>query len=332
MIQYFLFGVFLLVGAVIGYTVFKSKFQRWIQKLQIYLDGLEASSDSSRVDLPNEFMSISKKMENIVKSKANTPAVVKKVHDLVEKSDSVDEQANDLLIINELGQRMTSSLVMTDTLKQMYTTLNSMMDASVIELCVYDEHLENWTIYSNLEGADLSGYTNHVSEWVKKNDRNVFLEDAEMNFGRYVNEPLQVQDGRMAKSLMSFPIHFHDKVSGTITVVSFRKNAFTQYHSNTITQLLGFLSVALQNAYTHEQVNLLKIRAEQSEKHEQQFLANMSHEIRTPMNAVLGMTNLLLDTKLDAKQLKILIRYKHIVKESFGDHKRHSRLEQTRSR
>jgi len=33
-----------------------------------------------------------------------------------------------------------------------------------------------------------------------------------------------------------------------------------------------------------------------------EFLAVMSHEVRTPMNAVIGMTTLLLDTKLDAEQ------------------------------
>jgi signal transduction histidine kinase/CheY-like chemotaxis protein len=303
MTHYIIYLICLLAGAAGCYFFFKGKLNTWSR---VMMEHLTLKDGSSNVSLPKELGAVTTKAQSLLAEK-----VVEEAPKIEEDKDKLDPQMlkmqlNNMLIVNELGQKITSSLKLDETFQHVYSTLNSMMDAAVIELGVYDLVKEEWNIYSNLKADAADNYRNHIAEWVQANNKTVVLEDAQNDFGRYVSEPLLVQNGKMAQSVLSFPILFDNEVAGTITVVSFRKNAFDQYHQDSIAHLLEFLSVALQNAFTHEQVNLLKIRAEESEKHEQQFLANMSHEIRTPMNAVLGMTNLLQDTKMDEKQMKYL--------------------------
>lgn len=57
---------------------------------------------------------------------------------------------------------------------------------------------------------------------------------------------------------------------------------------------------------TNYELNETKSSLIETQKFRDQFMANMSHEIRTPMNAIVGLTNLLLKSEVNAQQLKYL--------------------------
>jgi PAS domain S-box-containing protein len=147
----------------------------------------------------------------------------------------------------------------------------------------------------------------------KRIDFNYCLCGKAAKLGRIVHsseldhEHTYIYDGMADHGHYNIPIIANKTVIGLIVLYL---NAGHKWNEDEA-QALELIASAVANLIVGKRVKEEKREAELKAKVRSEFLANMSHEIRTPLNSILGMTQILIESKLTKEQSTQLSHVAH---------------------
>ncbi len=215
---------------------------------------------------------------------------------------------DNLLVVSELGQKIIASLRLEDIASTAYETLNTMMDAVSLELATIDmaDRSLRVILSINHEGTN-PPYSvplespSSFGVWAAVHGREVFLDDVETNYARYVQalEPVQTSTERI-RSLICIPMFSKGEVIGVMAVGSYRKRAFSSYHLDMLKSLGLYIAVALDNAESYQKLDraLTELKTAQRQLVQAEKMsslglltAGIAHEINNPINFVSANVN-----------------------------------------
>lgn len=175
-----------------------------------------------------------------------------------ERTAELEQNHRNMEVLNTIGKELISTLDFENVIERLYNNVNQLMDAGIFGVRLYDE--ENQTIDYKYDYEDGNRHKeivvsmeedNNYSVWCIKNNKEIFINNNEEEYARYVSK-VDVVAGEFPYSLIFYPLRRNGKPFGLITVQSLKKNAYTHYHLNILKTLAHYSAIALSNAANYE--------------------------------------------------------------------------------
>lgn len=243
-----------------------------------------------------------------------------------QKNDELVSTYNNVKLLSEIGQQITATLSLEKIIETVYENVNKLMDASVFAIGVYNQEEQKIEMNGTIEKGEKLPYyyyslddDNRNAVWCFKNQKEVIINDYEREYNKYIQTIPKTIVGERPESLIFLPLVTESKIIGIISVQSFKKHSYNNYHLDILRSLASYVTIALQNSTSYlkmtkafEDLKAAQMKLVEAEKMASLgvLTAGVAHEINNPVNFIsAGIDSLELNYEDVEKLLSMYLQY-----------------------
>ena len=221
---------------------------------------------------------------------------------VAERTKELQSSYKNVTMLAEIGQQIISTFDREEIFNMVYDNVKALMDLSIFAVGIYREEAQAVDFVYYMRNSQRKSpflvpldSDNEFSVWSIKNRKHIFSGDIEQAKAEHLPSGVELNTAEYGNSIIYLPLFVEERMIGVVTVQSFKKNAYTNYHLDILRTLVSYGAIALDNANAyqkitkaHKELELTQAQLIHSEKMASlgQLTAGIAHEIKNPLNFV----------------------------------------------
>ena len=218
-------------------------------------------------DIARDRLHLEKKVqERTVKIRQQNDEISSQLEEIEMQKDKLHGAYKNVRLLSEIGQKITSHLSIPNIIATTHEHINMLMDATIFAIGIYNKQMQRLEFKgakeNNINLPDFKigiNETDKLAIWVFKNKKHIHINNYNEEYKKYTDEKTSPVTGENnSKSIIYQPILSNNECKGVISVQSFEKDKYSDYHVNILKNLSIYISIAIENTQILEQIERQK--------------------------------------------------------------------------